>query len=268
MSFQPVVPFGGFAGWQFLQRTLDEQRAAHADAPQSRRDTEYFAEKIGSVTTPEQLVADRRLLSVALGAFGLDEDIDAKAFVVKVLEEGTLRRDSLANRLADTRYRDFARAFGFGDGLPRTGLTGFAEEIVSAYRDRQFEIDVGAQDTGLRLALSLDRDLTAIAERRLSEQGKWFAVLGQAPLREVFETALGLPSAFGALDLDRQVETLQERARAAFGTDSISDFADAGTREDLRRLYLIRSELTAGPPIGTPGTAALTLLRGAAGPLP
>ena len=37
------------------------------------------------------LVADRRLLKVALGAFGLEGEIDKKAFIRKVLEEGTDR---------------------------------------------------------------------------------------------------------------------------------------------------------------------------------
>ena len=39
-----------------------------------KRDTEYFQEKISSITSAEELVSDRRLLTVALGAFGLQDD--------------------------------------------------------------------------------------------------------------------------------------------------------------------------------------------------
>lgn len=44
--------------------------------PKIRNDEAYFRAKIGSVKTAEQLVSDRRLLKVALGAFGLEADIN------------------------------------------------------------------------------------------------------------------------------------------------------------------------------------------------
>ena len=79
------------------------------------RDTDYFAAKIGEIDSAEQLVSDRRLLSVALGAFGLHADIDNKYFIRKVLEDGVLKEDALANRLTDERYKSLTKAFGFGD---------------------------------------------------------------------------------------------------------------------------------------------------------
>ena len=33
MSFAPIVPFGGYAGWSFLQRTLPAQKHAFEAAP-------------------------------------------------------------------------------------------------------------------------------------------------------------------------------------------------------------------------------------------
>ena len=74
------------------------------------------------MTSAADLVADRRLLKVALGAFGLEGEIDKKAFVRKILEEGTADPASLANRLTDKSYYKLAEAFGFGDlGGARTG---------------------------------------------------------------------------------------------------------------------------------------------------
>ena len=94
MSFSPVVPSGGYAGWTFLKRTQDRQQAALQADPVFKRDEAYFRAKIGSVTSAEQLVSDRRLLKVALGAFGLDADINNKFFLRKVLEDGTLSTDA------------------------------------------------------------------------------------------------------------------------------------------------------------------------------
>ncbi len=106
-------------------------------SPVIQRDTDYFLENIGKIDTAEDLVNDRRLLSVALGAFGLDEDIDSKYFIRKVLEDGTLDPEALSNKLADKRYLDFSQAFGFGDyGIPpRTKVSDFATEIVDATRN-------------------------------------------------------------------------------------------------------------------------------------
>ncbi len=140
MTFQPVVPLAGTAGWAFLNRTLDKQQAAHAGSAPMKRATDHFRANIARAGTAEALVTDRRLLEVALGAFGLEEDINARAFIRKILEEGTTRRDALSSRLADKRYAKLALAFGYGDLGARVGLPGFAEDIIARYEARRFGI--------------------------------------------------------------------------------------------------------------------------------
>ncbi len=268
MTFQPALPIGGFAGWQFLNRTLETQQANFARSPVVQRDTEYFRDRIGEIETAEQLVNDRRLLKVALGAFGLDADLPNRFFIRKILEEGSIDPKSLGNRLSDKRYLEMAKAFGFGDfDTPNTKLSDFADRILPAFQSRQFEVAVGNQDENLRLALNLRRDLADIAASDRSERAKWFAVMGQPPLRKVFETAFNLPTGFGAIDLDRQLTILQERTRRDFGDGSVSQFADPGKLEDLARQFLLRADLQNTSFGGfTRGAAALQLLQGAMGP--
>ncbi len=67
---------------------MEAQRNAFRSDPTMTRATETFREKIGTIKTAEALVADRQLLDVALTAFGLEDDINAKAFIEKVLAEG------------------------------------------------------------------------------------------------------------------------------------------------------------------------------------
>ena len=86
MSYQPVIPSAGLAGWNFLQRTYDAQFKAFNASAQLQRDTDYFREKVGEIQSAEDLVKDRRLLSVALGAFGLQDDIDNRYFIQKILQ--------------------------------------------------------------------------------------------------------------------------------------------------------------------------------------
>lgn len=263
MSFQPVVPFGGYTGWRILERTMERQQEAFNQSKTVQRDLDYFAEKIGGVTSAEDLVGDYRLLKVALTAFGLQDDIGNKFFIRKILSEGTSAPDALANKLADKTYYKLADAFGFGGvGLPHTQDSGFAEKIADAYRTRSFEMAVGEQNSDMRLALNLNRELADLAASGVGEDAKWFSVMGSEPLRKVFDTAFGLPTAFAALDIDRQLAVYKEKAEKLFGDSSVSQFADPGQRDDLIKRFLVRSEINSGVTGYSPAHVALTLLGG------
>lgn len=262
MTFTPAIPVAGYAGWAFLKRTLPAQTAAFAGSNDLKRDEDYFRAKIGKVDTAEQLVSDRRLLRVALGAFGLDNDINNTFFIRKVLEDGTFKPESLANRLADKQYQKLSSAFGFGDfATPSTKISTFADKILASYRTRQFEIAVGEQNPEMRFALNLQRELPAIAGRTNStENAKWFTVMGNAGLRRVFEKALGLPAGLGGLDLDQQLGAFKEKAQAQLGSDTISQFSDPAKLEGLVRRYMMRSQADNFSQSGN-GNATLQLMQ-------
>jgi hypothetical protein len=261
MTFQPVLPLSGYTGWTFLKRTIDRQQAVQQASPVFQRDEAYFRDRIGRIQTAEQLVSDRRLLRISLTAFGLEGDVNSRAFIQKVLEGGTLKEGSLANRLADKQYQKFSAAFGFGDfTVPRTRLSSFADEILTQFRARSFDAAVGAQNNGFRLALNAEREIPALAARPISETAKWFSLLGNAPLREVMQTALGLPKSFAGIDLDQQVAVMRERAQAAFGAPTISQFSDPARMEALVRRFHIRADIQ-NQPTASPAAIALTLLR-------
>ena len=261
MSYQPVIPMTGLSGWRFLDRTLETQQQTHSNTAVIRRDTEYFEKNIKKIDTAEQLVSDRRLLRIALGAFGLSEDIDSKFLIQKVLEEGTLDTSSLANRLSDSRYSDFAKAFGFGDfATPRTKLSHFPQEIVQKYQSQTFEVAVGEQDGDMRLALNFSRALPAIGNSSAGNDTKWFRVMGTSALRNVFETALGLPGDFGKLDIDKQLETFQKKAERSFGTSDLSELSDPDTMNKIVETFLLRSQIKSQP-VNQAGSIALSLLQ-------
>lgn len=263
MSFQPVVPLGGLAGWGFLKRTEVQQRAAFAESPQLASAAKDFADRIGGVRSAEALVADRRLLSVALGAFGLGDDIENRYFIQRVLGDGIGNPDALANRLSDGRYQALSEAFGFGpDALPRTGTSVFVSRITDAYMKKEFERALGEVAPELRLTLSLDDELGRVLSRNSTPDGDWYTVMGTPPLREVFQTALRLPDSFAALPLDRQLRDFRSRAEAMFGAGEVRQFADPDRLDDLRRAFLAQSSATTpGAASQGPG-AALAILQG------
>jgi len=256
MSFSPILPATGTVGWSFLKRTAAVQQAALARSPEIRREADYFREKIGKIDTADQLVADRRLLRVALEAFGLEADVDSRAFIRKVLTDGTLKTGALATRLADPRYKALTEAFGFGDfSVPNTKLSDFADKTLKQWQERRFETAVGGQNGDFRLALNAGRELAAVARGNVSETTKWLRIIGNPPLRTVMQKALNLPDSFAAIDIDRQVAMLREKAATAFGSQTVSQFADPARTEDVVRRFLLNSDVRLQPQ-----STALTLL--------
>ncbi|MFV0245932.1 MAG: DUF1217 domain-containing protein [Qingshengfaniella sp.] len=258
-GFMPVVPAGGMLGWQFLNRTMESQKDAFNRASVQTRDKEYFREKIGSITSAEELVADRRLLSVALTAHGLEEDLPNRFFIRTILENAPGDSKGLTGRMADKRYAALSETFGFYDSRgPRTGDAGFADKVLASFQERSFEQVVGESAPELRIAMSIERELTTVIDGAKGNDARWFGVMGSPPLRKVFETALGLPAKFGALDLDRQLDDFKFKARAIFGTDQIADLVEPEHLEELRDRYLIRTEATNT----VPASPALQILTG------
>jgi len=263
VTFAPILPGTGYAGWTFLQRTQASQTAVFNKTPQLARDEAYFRENIKSVKTADDLVNDRRLLKVALGAFGLDADINSKAFIRKVLADGTLKDGALSSRLADKQYEKLSAAFGFGDfGVANTQLSDFPDKILNLYRTRSFEVAVGVQNNDFRLSLSAKRELADLAARPTSsEDTKWFMILGSAPLRSVFQKALGLPISTGGIDLDKQLEVYKARADKLFGSDTVSQFGDPAKVDALVRRFLLRSEADSLGSGSGSGALALQMLQ-------
>lgn len=260
MTFQPYVPTGGLAGWRFLQNTVETQRIAHGEGAVLARDLAYFEEKIGDVRTAEDLVGDFRLLSVALGAFGLSDDINSKFLIKRVLEEGTIEPDALANRLADKRYRDLSRAFGFGDfPVPNSAISGFADRIADRYKEQRFELDMGRTNETMRLALTAQRELPALGGDDTSNRTKWFNLMGTPPVRKVMETALNLPTSIATLQIDKQLDVFLDRAESIFGTSDLSELASGDRLDRVLDRFTALDQSTNSAPVSSP---ALVLLRG------
>ena len=240
MSFQPVIGGGGYAGWRLLSRTLDTQKAMVARDPAIARDHSHIREKIAKIATSDDLTADYRLLKTALSAFGLEADLDKKAFIRKVLDSDPKDPKSLANRLSDKRYRAMAEAFGFAAGKTRPAALG--EDIVQRHVSAELERRIGTVDGNLRLALNASRELATLGRSASSDNARWYTILGSLPLRKVFEGALGLGGAFGKLPIDRQLDELRDRTEKLTGSSSPSAFAEPAMVEKIVQRFLLRAD--------------------------
>lgn len=261
-TFSAALPLGGVTGYKFLQRTGARQQATMEQSAYYKREVEYFRENIGKADTAEKLVKDRRLLGIAVGAFGLSDEINKTFFIKKVLEEGTDETNSFANRLNSTQFKEMTDAFGYGNASGiRINDPEFADNIIKKFSQQSFEAAVGEQNSDLRLALNFERRIPDINNTAAG----WFQIMGDPPMRKVLETALGLPTEFAKLDIDKQREVIEDKVSARYGSKTPDVLSDPANMDDLIRRFLVRQQINDGPSSTTPGMAALTLLQNAVG---
>ncbi len=262
MSFQPLVPLSGVPGLRFIERTQETQQSVFNQGVQISREVEYFKENVHNALTAKDLTDDYLLRKVALGAYGLGEDLSKRYFIQKVLEGGSEDREAFANRLVDTRYRNLAEAFGYGNALgTNVYQSDFANKVIEKYQTQQFEEAVGQVDNSIRLALNFKREIGASTSDDIPTDTGWYQVMGNTPLRNVLETAFGLPTSIGALDIERQLEIFKEKANAKFGSESLTVFQDPENIDQILSDYMVRNQLSAGPTTTTNGYAALSLMQ-------
>jgi uncharacterized protein DUF1217 len=261
--FQPTAGIGGLPGWLVLQRTEARQREVFERSPVIERDVDYFRENISKALTAKDLVSDRRLLNVALGAFGLGDEINKKAFIEKILDEGTENSDAFANRLNEPRFKALADAFGYGNiqGGSSVLLESFREDMIARFKVREFDRAVGEGDNDMRLALNFRREIPALADPDTTEKTAWFQIMGQQPLRELLATALNIGPSVAQLSIDRQQEIFADRARSVLGSSDPAQFDDPEVVDEVLRRFFLMRQVESGPSAATPGYGALILLQ-------
>jgi hypothetical protein len=187
--------------YQLVAKDLTKSLARKATEPVVARETEYYRVNIGRVKSIDDFLKNTRLYSYAMKAFGLGDMAYAKAFMRKALEGGIDSADSFANKLTDTRYKDFVAAFNFARyGEFATGFQSAKNDTVDKYVRMSLEEDIGKQDEGARLALYFARKASSVTDA--------YGILADKALLEVFQTAFSIPSAAAASDIDGQARLI------------------------------------------------------------
>src|SRR5262245_57969277 len=149
---QPVMP--AMLGYRMVEASFDKQQAAFRNSAPVKREIDYFKTAIAKVTSADDLVKDYRLFRFVLSAYGLDSQIDAKAFMKKVLAQNPNDSESLSNKLIDSRYQAIAKAFNFYNvGAANVKKASFVDGLVDKYVTAEFEKSTAQNNPGVRLAL-------------------------------------------------------------------------------------------------------------------
>jgi hypothetical protein len=216
-----------------VSQNLSRYQAMTAAEPAVKTATAYYEANIGSVKSIGDLVGNYRLLSYALNAYGLGDQINSKGLITKVLEGGVSNPKSLANTLPNSQWKAFAAAFNFVDsGATPPSSASAVATTTGDYVEQQLESDQGNQDVGVQLALYFQR----VAPTVTSEYG----ILADPNLLEVAGTIMGLAPTAAS---DLQPQTLSELM-------PLSDLQDPAKLTQLTERFTAMYDYTYGPSSG------------------
>ena len=102
-----------FLSYRLYSANLTQSLQRIAAEPANANDQKYFEANIGKVKNVDDFLNNYRLFTYAMKAYGLSDLGNAKALMKQVVESDLSDTNSVANRLNDSRYKDFAKAFNF-----------------------------------------------------------------------------------------------------------------------------------------------------------
>ena len=230
--------------------------------------TKIFEVKDRESTIAFSLLRKKELSEVVSNAFDLGKDFEKLSFLKK--EERLVENarkifgvGSLTDLKDPAKLDQIIRRHVFSLRTaekpdPSAEAGDPVDNVAGAYLDREFESRIGQDDQSLQLALNAWREIKRLGESNASDKTKWFQLLGNPPLREVFQTTFGFGPHMARLNVDRQVNEFSNAANRVLGTDSFAEIAKEDKTELLVRTYLARAQLTESSGSG-PYSAALAL---------
>ncbi len=234
------------AAYLSVTQNLARYQAMTAAEPAVKSATAYYEANIGKAASIQDFVGNYRLLSYALDAYGLGDQVHNTALVTKVLEGGVSNPKSLANTLSNSNWKAFAAAFDFvGNGASSVSSASAVKTTAADYAEQQLESDQGAQNIGVQLALYFQRVAPTVSSA--------YGILADPNLLEVAQTIFGLSPSTSATDIDAQAQTLSKLM-------PLSELQDPKKLQQLTERFTAMYDLTYGPGSGT--TTSLTVTSG------
>jgi hypothetical protein len=182
---------------------LARYQKLEAGQPSVKTATAYYKANISKVKTIGEFVDNYRLLSYALQAYGLGDQISNTALIKEVLEQGTSNPHALANTLPNANWKTFASAFNFsasGAGAPSSAAS--VSATTDDYNEQQLEADQGQSDPGVELALYFARVAPTVTNG--------YGILANKNLLEVVQTIFGLAPTASASQIDEEAKQISK----------------------------------------------------------
>ena len=199
--------------------------AATAADPTVARDIATFRSKVASATSAAALLQDPTVLKVLLTANGLGDQAQYPALAQKALLSDPTDPNSLADTLSDSTWKSVASTYNFATkGLSVIQDPKVLDTIANGYAEVTWRNSLDATTPGLSEALTFKDQASGITS---VDQ-----ILGDATLRTVVTTALGIPEQIAFQDIGAQENAISSKL-------DITKFKDPKFVESFTTQYLI-----------------------------
>jgi hypothetical protein len=189
--------------YQIVNKDLARTKALIQNEPATKRDIEYYQSNIKTIKTIDDFVKNDRIFKFAMKAYGLEDMAYAKGMIKKMLQGGVTNPLSMANKMSNPLYKEFAKAFDFvGKGAAATSAASATTEAVSKYVQMALEKKEGEQNQGVQLAMYFKRKASSVTTT--------MGILADKALLKFVQTTFGIPESASKADLDIQVRNLEK----------------------------------------------------------
>jgi hypothetical protein len=186
-----------------ISNNLAQTKARIEKDPMVKRETDYFTANIKNVKNIDEFLKDDRLYKYAMKAFGLEDMIFGKGLIKKMLQEGVTNPLSMANKMTNPLYKEFAKAFDFkSKGEATTWEPKLATDTVTRYVQMELERKEGEQNQGVQLAMYFKRKASSVTTT--------MGLLADKALLKFVQTTFNIPQNASKADLDIQVRNLEK----------------------------------------------------------
>lgn len=193
---------------------IEQEIAKFAERPLIKRKTEEFRAQVAEIETVDEFFKKYKVLQFALSAYGMESEARYPARIRQTMMSDPNDRYSVANRMADERYRQLAREFDFfNKGVDQLKDSNFVDYLVNGFVRNEFEKDAG----------TLNPDVTAALyfRRKAPQMTKTNQLYGDVQLFDVVKEALAIPSAA----VNQPVAQLTARIERDFDVSRVGDKA-------------------------------------------
>jgi len=186
-----------------VTRNLERTKALMEKDPATKREIDHYQANIKTIKSIDDFVKNDRILKFAMKAYGLEDMAYAKGLIKKLLQEGVSDRLSMANKMSNPLYKDFARAFDFeAKGAEATSAAAATTEAVQRYVQISLEKKEGEENQGVQLAMYFKRKASSVTTT--------MGLLADKALLKFVQTTFGIPETASKADLDIQVRNLEK----------------------------------------------------------
>jgi hypothetical protein len=217
---------------------------ATAVQPTVQRAVDAFRAGVAGAKTVDQMLSNPAVMQVLLTANGLGDQVAYTAMAKRALTSDLADPKSLANQMADTRWKQVAQTYNFAaKGLSVIQDSKVIDTIANAYAEVTWRQALDKTTPGLSNALAFRQSASTITS---VDQ-----ILGDPVLREVVTVALGVPKQIALQPLEAQEKAISSRL-------DLTKFKDSKYVESFTQRYLIAAGNNAAS--GTGGATDLTSL--------